>query len=311
MLMEPVRRFVDSDNSCLFSSIGYLVDSKNFSESTKYQYRQLLVNYLEDDNIEEEMLDLPKEDYIENIQNPATWGGAIELKLFSDMLQTEIASIDVQSNRVDIFGQDKNYPQRMYVLYNGVHYDPLVMAHTEDSKDDITNFASDDNETLISLQSYVKNFKDFIEIEKIGKSLSSLHLNFLDVNKHSINIKFSNRSNIKDKDLYKVEKMKHPILNGKKDKSKIIYNSYITLENIPLEAYDYIVNEKSAIHWVMDQQSLSFNDETNIIDDPNDYSINTVKNFNYQIELIQKVITVSLETQKLIKSLPALKIAHK
>jgi len=160
MLMEPVRRFVDSDNSCLFSSIGYLVDSKNFSESTKYQYRQLLVNYLEDDNIEEEMLDLPKEDYIENIQNPATWGGAIELKLFSDMLQTEIASIDVQSNRVDIFGQDKNYPQRMYVLYNGVHYDPLVMAHTEDSKDDITNFASDDNETLISLQSYVKNFKD-------------------------------------------------------------------------------------------------------------------------------------------------------
>lgn len=158
--MEPVRRFVDSDNSCLFSSIGYLIDNKNFSESTKYQYRQLLVNYLEDNNLEAGMLEIPKEDYIENIQNPSTWGGAIELKLFSDMLQIEIASIDVQSNRVDIFGQDKNYPQRIYVLYNGVHYDPLVMAYTEDSNDDITSFASDDNETLISLQEYVKVFKD-------------------------------------------------------------------------------------------------------------------------------------------------------
>ena len=158
--MEPIRRFVDSDNSCLFSSIGYLVDNKNFSENTKYQYRQLLVNYLEDNNLESGMLEIPKEDYIENIQNPSTWGGAIELKLFSDMLQIEIASIDVQSNRVDIFGQDKNYPQRIYVLYNGVHYDPLVMAYTEDSKDDITNFASDDNETLISLHEYVKVFKD-------------------------------------------------------------------------------------------------------------------------------------------------------
>jgi ubiquitin thioesterase OTU1 len=158
--MEPVRIFVDSDNSCLFSSIGYLVDNKNFSESTKYQYRQLLVNYLEDNNIDSEMLEIPKEDYIENIQDPSTWGGAIELKLFSDMLQVEIASIDVQSNRVDIFGQDKKYPQRIYVLYNGVHYDPLVMAYTEDSKDDITNFASDDIETLISLQEYVKVFKD-------------------------------------------------------------------------------------------------------------------------------------------------------
>ena len=158
--MEPVRRFVDSDNSCLFSSIGYLIDNKNFSDTTKYQYRQLLVNYLEENNVEAGMLEIPKEDYIENIQNPSTWGGAIELKLFSDMLQIEIASIDVQSNRVDIFGQDKNYPQRIYVLYNGVHYDPLVMAYTEDSNDDITSFASDDNETLISLQEYVKVFKD-------------------------------------------------------------------------------------------------------------------------------------------------------
>lgn len=158
--MEPVRRYVDADNSCLFSSIGYLLDHKNFSETTKLQYRQLLSNHLESITIEEATLGMPKNEYIDNIQNPSTWGGAIELKLFSDMFQIEIASIDVQSNRVDIFGQDKKYPQRIYVVYNGVHYDPLVMAYTEDPKDDITSFESDDNQSLIEFQNYVKVFKD-------------------------------------------------------------------------------------------------------------------------------------------------------
>ena len=50
--MEPTRRFVDSDNSCLFSSIGYLIDNKNFNETTKLQYRQLLTNFIEDNNVD-------------------------------------------------------------------------------------------------------------------------------------------------------------------------------------------------------------------------------------------------------------------
>ena len=164
--MEPTRRYVDADNSCLFSSIGYLIDNKNFSETTRLQYRQLLANYLEGITIDAVTLGMSKEEYIESIQNPSTWGGAIELKLFSDMFQIEIASIDVQSNRVDIFGQDKNYPQRIYVLYNGVHYDPLVMAYTEDNVDDITSFESDDSQTLIEFQNYVKVFNevgDFVD----------------------------------------------------------------------------------------------------------------------------------------------------
>ena len=164
--MEPVRRYVDADNSCLFSSIGYLLDHKTFSETTKLQYRQLLSNHLEGITIDEVTLGMPKSEYIEKIQNPSTWGGAIELKLFSDMFQIEIASIDVQSNRIDIFGQDKNYPQRIYVIYNGVHYDPMVMSYTEDTSDDITSFESDDNTTLIEFQNYAKVFKeagDFVD----------------------------------------------------------------------------------------------------------------------------------------------------
>tara|TARA_B100001248_G_C27375220_1_gene453891 strand:+ start:77 stop:682 length:606 start_codon:yes stop_codon:yes gene_type:complete len=175
--MEPTRRFVDADNSCLFASIGYNLDHRNFSDITGLQYRQLLAQYLENNDVDKNMFEVPKEEYIEMIQNPGTWGGAVELRLFSDMFQMEIASIDVQSNRVDIFGEDKKYPQRIYVLYNGVHYDPLVMAVNESSLDDISIFESDDHETLIQMQNYCKSFKDkgdYVDISKMNKLKCSI-----------------------------------------------------------------------------------------------------------------------------------------
>ena len=164
--MEPTRRFVDADNSCLFASIGYNLDHRNFSDITGLQYRQLLGQYLENNEVDKNMFEVPKDQYIDMIQNPSTWGGAVELRLFSDMFQIEIASIDVQSNRVDIFGEDNKFPQRIYLLYNGVHYDPLVMSYTEDTGDDITSFESDDNTSLIEFQNYAKVFKeagDFVD----------------------------------------------------------------------------------------------------------------------------------------------------
>ncbi len=170
--MEPLRRFVDADNSCLFSSIGYLLDNDQFSETTKLQYRQILATYIQDNIFEAGLFEISKEDYVQNIVNPSTWGGAIELKIFSDIYQIEIASIDVMTNRVDIFGQDKNYKNRIYVLYNGVHYDPLVFASGDDTTEDLRVFDANDNETLILFQNYVKIFKDagdFVDLANMNK----------------------------------------------------------------------------------------------------------------------------------------------
>ena len=89
--MEPTRRFVDADNSCLFASIGYNLDHRNFSDITGLQYRQLLGQYLENNEVDKNMFEVPKDQYIDMIQNPSTWGGAVELRLFSDMFQIEIA----------------------------------------------------------------------------------------------------------------------------------------------------------------------------------------------------------------------------
>merc|ERR1712224_33289 len=89
-----------------------------------------------------------------------------------DMYMIEIASIDVQSNRVDIFGQDKGYKRRIFLIYNGIHYDPLVLSNGEDPKEDITVFESDDSNILIQFQEYTKIFKeagDFVDLSNMNK----------------------------------------------------------------------------------------------------------------------------------------------
>ena len=105
--MYPTQRFVDHDNSCLFSSIAYLLES-NFDNNSKYKYRQLLINYLETKDIDMSILGTTKEDYINQMLDINTWGGAIELKLFSELFETEIVSFDIQFNRADTFGAECN-----------------------------------------------------------------------------------------------------------------------------------------------------------------------------------------------------------
>ena len=97
--------------------------------------------------------------------------------------------------------------------------------------------------------------------------------------------------------------------NGKeKIKDTVIYNSSITIREIPLEAYDYIVNGKSALEWVMDRQGVSTHKDSGIVNDANDWAIETMGDAKYPLELFLRVITVSLETMKIVKNLPKLDI---
>ena len=90
------------------------------------------------------------------------------------------------------------------------------------------------------------------------------------------------------------------------DKTKVIYNQNITIHNIPLEAYKYVVNRKPALEWIMELQKVKMDKESGILNDANDYANETMKNPAYPLELFRRIITVSLETMKIIKSLPKL-----
>ena len=113
---------------------------------------------------------------------------------------------------------------------------------------------------------------------------------------------------------YRVIKMKFPKVKdpdtGKSvaDKTTVIYNPKITLRNIPLEAYDYIVNGKPALEWVMERQAVTTDKKSGIVNDANLWATETMGNAKYPLELFQRVITVSLETMKIINKLPKLDI---
>lgn len=170
----PIRRYVDADDSCLFSSIAYLFDRKNFNESSSLIYRNMIVEYLCNNEFDDALLDSPKNDYINDISNPSKWGGGIEIKIFTEILKIEIAIVDVQTNRIDLFGQDKNYSNRIFILYNGVHYDPLVINFDEsaDPDSDLTVFKTNENDIFDLFKTYVKKFTEKGDFVDIGKMFS-------------------------------------------------------------------------------------------------------------------------------------------
>lgn len=104
---------------------------------------------------------------------------------------------------------------------------------------------------------------------------------------------------------FRVEKMKFGG-RGKKDRSTVIYNNRITMTDIPLEAYEYKVNGKPALEWVMERQGVAIDKNSGIVNDANDYAIETAKNPSYPLDLFRRIITVSLETMKIVRSLPKL-----
>jgi len=89
-----------------------------------------------------------------------------------------------------------------------------------------------------------------------------------------------------------------------KDKTTIIYNNHITITGIPLAAYEYVVNSKSAIDWIVERQAIRTDKASGIINDANNYAKETMHNPRYPLELLLRIITVSLETMQLVNQLP-------
>ena len=157
----------------------------------------------------------------------------------------------------------------------------------------------------------VKNSADFWAFSQAGRDLADLHLNYESIPmydgvlfKGGLKIVNDTLTGGIGEDFY-VEKMKFA---KKDDKSKVVYNKHFTIENIPLEAYEYIVNGKPALEWVMERQGVKTDKASGIVNDANDWAIETMNNPRYPMELFLRVITVSLETMKIVNQLPKLAI---
>ncbi len=155
----------------------------------------------------------------------------------------------------------------------------------------------------------MKTAKDFWEFSKAGRDLAELHVNYESVEPYGVTYKEGSMfmDDLQPED-YRVEKMKFGGKGKNKDKTTVVYNSKITMQDIPLEAYDYVVNGKPALEWVMERQCVKTDKVSGIVNDANKYAIETVRDPAYPLKLFQRVITVSLETMKIVRSLPKLEI---
>jgi predicted helicase len=137
----------------------------------------------------------------------------------------------------------------------------------------------------------------FWKYVKAGRELAALHLHYEDY-AHEAEVKVEINNAVYDN--YEVTKMRFP---SKGDKSRIIYNPYITVANIPAKAYEYVVNGKSAIEWIMERYQVTTHMESGIVNDPNDWAREQGKP-KYILDLLLSIIAVSVKTVEIVKELP-------
>lgn len=132
-------------------------------------------------------------------------------------------------------------------------------------------------------------FRAFV---KAGQRLAEIHVHYEQQPEYPL----TKTEKAGEKLDYRVTKMKLS-----KDKTSLIYNQFLTLSEIPKETYDYRLGNRSALEWVVDQYQVSTDKRSGITNDPNRENDRT-----YILRLIGQVVTVSLETVKIVGSLPSL-----
>ncbi|CAA7613313.1 conserved hypothetical protein [Magnetospirillum sp. LM-5] len=180
------------------------------------------------------------------------------------------------------------------------------ILHSEDYR---TSYADNLKKELPRIPA-VKTVEDFRAFVQAGRALAELHVGYESVTPYPVELVLSKpREGFTPAD-WRVVQMKFAKgTNGAKhDKTTVIYNHNVTMTGIPLEAYEYVVNGKPALEWVIERQAVTTHKESGIENDANDWANETMNNPAYPLELFQRVITVSLETMKIVNGLPPLDI---
>ncbi len=163
----------------------------------------------------------------------------------------------------------------------------------------------------------VASWHDFQCFEQAGRKLAHLHVNYDQLPPYEgCTLQYAHKSCAETMD-YRVTQLKYGKIKGRgvdstskkasTDKSVIVYNDDLTISNIPLEAQEYVVGEQSPLDWIVERWGVAVNKESRIINDKNHYA-QEHGDPRYLLKLILRVITLSLETSKIIKELPPLTI---
>jgi predicted helicase len=201
----------------------------------------------------------------------------------NDFIRRDAISDFILDRAKKLYGKIVNKEDIFYYVYGFLH-----------SKEYQEMFANDLKKMLPRLP-LLEDVKDFWSFSKAGRKLADLHLNYETVAPFA-----DAKVTGDDGKFYTVEKLRFP----KKDqKDTIIYNSKISISNIPEQAFEYLVNGKSAIEWIMERYQVSTHKESDIVNNPNDWA-NETSNPRYILDLLLSVINVSMQTVEIVNGLP-------
>jgi predicted helicase len=181
-----------------------------------------------------------------------------------------------------------HYSDEKITKWDIFHYVYAVLHHPEYR----TRYAANLRRELPGLPLLGKNAKDFRVYAATGQKLADLHVHYEQATEYPL----KRLENCDEPLNWGVEKMRLT-----KDKTALVYNDFLTLAGIPDAAFAYRLGNRSALEWVINQYQTSTDPRSGITNNPN-----REDEPDYIVKLIAKVITVSLETQKLIAKLPPL-----
>ena len=207
------------------------------------------------------------------------------------------AGIEEENKKDGISDYIFNLAKQKYstkITKEDIFYYVYGFLHNEDYKKEFEA----DLKKLIPRLPLVNDYNIFKTYSDIGRELAELHLNYENIERDRNIIVEGEKTNN-----FKVEKIR---FENKDKKDVIIFNSDIKIKNIPLEAYDYQVNGKSAIEWIMERYAVTINKDSQIENNPNLWCEEN-KNPRYILDLLLSVISLSIKTNELIKKLPEIK----
>lgn len=284
------------------------IKNKNLQESHKDRirlamYRPFNKQWLYfDKNLNEEQSQLPKIFPDKSAQNVVINTSSMASRNFSCLIANEITDLQTMAN-------NQAYPLYYYDDLGNRHYAisgyalNLFRKHYQDNsiaEEEIFYYIY----AIFHHKGYLEKYKnslakeaprialskDFKELSILGKELAKLHLNYESGEMHT-SVEYKTLMNAEQEGYYDVETMT-------KKGDRIQYNHHITITKIPKKAFEYVVNGKSAIDWVIERYSITKDKDSLIENNPNHYA-----GGQYVFELLCRVITLSVKSVDLIEKI--------
>ncbi|MCR8669582.1 type ISP restriction/modification enzyme [Agrococcus sp. HG114] len=149
----------------------------------------------------------------------------------------------------------------------------------------------------------IPKVRAFREFASAGAELARLHIGYETATPHPVAIDRREGASLR------VEKMRYGKTGGQVDKSIIVYNNGITVRGIPLEAQEYMLGARSALDWILERYQVKTDKRSGIVNDPNAWG-EEHGDPRYILDLIGRITTVSLETVRIVRSLPELDVVR-